>query len=71
MECYESAETLSPALSKAKTKAQGIKCLSNLKQLQLCWIMYEGDNNGKLIPNELGSPNSWIDARFTISGAPD
>jgi len=58
-------------LSKAKTKAQGIKCLSNLKQLQLCWIMYEGDNNGKLIPNELGSPNSWIDARFTISGAPD
>lgn len=30
------------ALGKAKLKAQGISCLSNLKQLQLAWIMYAG-----------------------------
>ena len=33
-----------PALSRAKAKAQRIQCLNNLKQLQLCWHMYVGDN---------------------------
>src|SRR5258707_357796 len=37
------ASMLLPALSKAKTKAQGILCMNNLKQLQLCWYMYAGD----------------------------
>src|SRR6266487_199022 len=39
------AGLLLPALSKAKGQAQSIKCLSNLKQLQLGWVMYAGDNN--------------------------
>jgi prepilin-type N-terminal cleavage/methylation domain-containing protein/prepilin-type processing-associated H-X9-DG protein len=39
------AAMLLPALSKAKTKAQGIQCMSNLKQLQLAWFMYSGDFN--------------------------
>jgi prepilin-type N-terminal cleavage/methylation domain-containing protein/prepilin-type processing-associated H-X9-DG protein len=43
------AALLLPALSKAKAKAQGISCLSNLKQLELAWIMYPGDNNDKLV----------------------
>ncbi|MDG1856886.1 MAG: type II secretion system protein, partial [Verrucomicrobiota bacterium] len=34
------AGMLLPALSKAKTKAQGISCMNNLKQLQLAWLMY-------------------------------
>jgi len=42
------AAMLLPALSKAKTKAQGISCLNNLKQLQLGWMMYSGDNNDKI-----------------------
>lgn len=43
------AGLLLPALSKAKQKAQNIQCLSNLKQLGYAWIMYYGDNGGRLI----------------------
>ena len=38
------AAMLLPALSKAKLKAQNIQCLNNLKQMQLGWFMYSGDN---------------------------
>ncbi|MBI3415384.1 MAG: type II secretion system protein [Verrucomicrobia bacterium] len=37
------ASMLLPALAKAKTKAQGIKCLGNNKQLVLAWHLYAGD----------------------------
>jgi prepilin-type N-terminal cleavage/methylation domain-containing protein/prepilin-type processing-associated H-X9-DG protein len=39
------AGMLLPALGKAKTKAQGIKCLSNLKQLELAHLLYPIDHN--------------------------
>jgi len=45
------AAMLLPALAKAKQKAQGIQCLSNMKQLCLGWKMYSGDNSGLLVPN--------------------
>jgi prepilin-type N-terminal cleavage/methylation domain-containing protein/prepilin-type processing-associated H-X9-DG protein len=45
------AAMLLPALSKAKAKAQGIQCMSNLKQLGVAWIMYSSDSNSKLAPN--------------------
>ncbi len=54
------AGMLLPALGKAKTKAQGITCLNNLKQLDVCWIMYSGDNDDRLIPNWLGTTNAWV-----------
>jgi prepilin-type N-terminal cleavage/methylation domain-containing protein/prepilin-type processing-associated H-X9-DG protein len=54
------AGMLLPALAKAKSKTQGIKCMSNLKQLQLCWQMYALDNDGLMPLNFLGSPLSWI-----------
>ena len=37
------AGMLLPALAKAKTKAQGIMCMSNNKQLVLGWQLYAGD----------------------------
>ena len=42
------AGMLLPALAKAKQKAHGIKCLNNLRQLQLAWRLYADDNNGQL-----------------------
>jgi len=42
------ASMLLPALAKAKTKAQGIACLSNSKQLALAWRMYAEDNDERL-----------------------
>ncbi len=43
------ASMLLPALSKAKSKAQGIQCLNNHRQLTLAWRMY-ADDNGDRIP---------------------
>jgi prepilin-type processing-associated H-X9-DG protein len=70
------AAMLLPALGKAKVKAEGISCLNNLKQLQLGWLMYSGDNQDKVIrtggeaslvtdPNMLqaqpgGSLSQWV-----------
>jgi prepilin-type N-terminal cleavage/methylation domain-containing protein/prepilin-type processing-associated H-X9-DG protein len=46
------AALLLPTLGKAKTNAQSVNCISNLKQLQLCWQLYIDDNNDALPPNE-------------------
>lgn len=48
------AAMLLPALSKAKAKAHRTQCMSNIKQLQLCWIMYPDDNNDFCPPNNPG-----------------
>ena len=38
------AAMILPALSKAKTKAQGIQCMNNSKQLALAWRLYSEDS---------------------------
>jgi prepilin-type N-terminal cleavage/methylation domain-containing protein/prepilin-type processing-associated H-X9-DG protein len=69
------AGMLLPALSKAKTKAQGISCLSNNKQLVLGWHLYTGDFEEK-VPNnftipgtiqaiESGMFNNWVNNVMT------
>jgi prepilin-type N-terminal cleavage/methylation domain-containing protein len=45
------AGILLPALSKAKTRSEGTGCLSNLKQLQLCWRLY-GPDEWSSMPGE-------------------
>jgi prepilin-type processing-associated H-X9-DG protein/prepilin-type N-terminal cleavage/methylation domain-containing protein len=45
------AALLLPALSKSKAAAQSIACENNLKQLQVCFQLYTGDNNDYMPPN--------------------
>jgi prepilin-type N-terminal cleavage/methylation domain-containing protein/prepilin-type processing-associated H-X9-DG protein len=65
------ASMLLPALGKAKTKAQGILCMSNTKQLGLAWRLYADDHDDQLVgaagwnrPNGRPAPNwtggSWL-----------
>jgi prepilin-type N-terminal cleavage/methylation domain-containing protein/prepilin-type processing-associated H-X9-DG protein len=59
------AGMLLPALAKSKTKAQGIKCLNNLKQLQLVWHLYADDSNDKTATSGYAGPpvepTAWVD----------
>jgi len=55
------AAMLLPALSKAKTKAQGIMCLNNSKQLMTGWRMYPDDYNDR-VPGNFGIANTTTDA---------
>jgi prepilin-type N-terminal cleavage/methylation domain-containing protein/prepilin-type processing-associated H-X9-DG protein len=62
------AALLLPALSKAKTKAQGIFCLNNHKQLTLAWHMYCPDNNERVPPNtpNTGIASTWVNGWLTL-----
>ena len=62
------AAMLLPALSKAKTKAQGILCMSNLKQVGLAVTMYGDDNGGFFPPNFQGRGiGGWIQGHMDWS----
>src|ERR1039457_4871745 len=54
------AALLLPALAKAKQRAQGINCVSNLKQLTLAAMVYANDNNDAIIPNIAGAVAGWV-----------
>ena len=64
------AGLLLPALAKAKTKAQGISCLNNGRQLMLAWRLYSDDNNDELLvclPFVPGRSN-WFGGILDFSG---
>src|SRR5580765_8153140 len=52
------ASLLLPALSRTKARAQSTKCLNNLRQLTLCWLMYPDDNGDRLRPQNPGATAS-------------
>src|SRR5256714_2292400 len=66
------AAMLLPALSNSKLKAQGVQCMSNLKQLQLVFLIYPDDNNDSLtssgytLPPE---PTTWVNGWEDFNGA--
>jgi prepilin-type N-terminal cleavage/methylation domain-containing protein/prepilin-type processing-associated H-X9-DG protein len=45
------AALLLPVLSKSKQRAWQTSCANNVRQLQLGWLMYAGENNDFLAPN--------------------
>ena len=45
---------LMPALQRAREQGQRAVCMSTLKQLTLCWIMYADDNDDRLVNGEAG-----------------
>ncbi|HTL55339.1 MAG TPA: type II secretion system protein [Candidatus Limnocylindrales bacterium] len=55
------ASMLLPALTRAKAKGQAASCMSNAKQLQLCWFLYAHDNNDVIVPNAISDSHAWID----------
>jgi prepilin-type N-terminal cleavage/methylation domain-containing protein/prepilin-type processing-associated H-X9-DG protein len=66
------ASMLLPALSKAKIKAQGIQCMSNLKQLQLVFLLYPDDNGDKLTSSGYTKPvepTAWVDGWEDYNGS--
>ncbi len=69
------ASMLLPALGKTKTKAQGISCLNNLKQMGLAWVMYAGDNDDRVAPNDILAPHdrarNWVRGELDLKNHPD
>ena len=69
------ASMLLPSLAKAKSKAQGIMCLNNTKQLMLVWRLYVDDNRDRLPfayaaegnPSAPNYPFAWVHGLMSIA----
>src|SRR5262245_66377436 len=70
------AAMLLPALSKAKTRAQRIHCLNNLRQLGLSWVMCADDHGDRLPPNNSQAflydrNETWVQGMLNLNDSPD
>src|SRR5579862_9939429 len=68
------AGMLLPALAKAKTKAQGIACMNNMRQLTLAWIQYAHDANDRIpyaSAANLSGPTPQTDPYVWVTGLLD
>jgi prepilin-type N-terminal cleavage/methylation domain-containing protein/prepilin-type processing-associated H-X9-DG protein len=54
------AAMLLPVLSKAKNRAQEIRCLNDQKQLILAWVMYSSDFNDGCAGNKWQDEQTWL-----------
>jgi prepilin-type N-terminal cleavage/methylation domain-containing protein/prepilin-type processing-associated H-X9-DG protein len=55
------AAMLLPALTKSKAKAQGIMCMSNMRQLCFAWLQYAHDSNDRI---------TYASSTYAYPGAP-
>jgi prepilin-type N-terminal cleavage/methylation domain-containing protein/prepilin-type processing-associated H-X9-DG protein len=67
------AGMLLPALAKAKSKAQGISCMNNGKQMTLAWKLYSSDFNDLFPPNpddgNTTPGHNWVPGQAGVGGA--
>ena len=63
---------LLPALAKAKTKAQGISCMNNLRQMTLGWRLYAEDYGDLLLASlNVGAPRVlWCSGDLDYTSSP-
>ena len=55
------AAMLLSALSRAREKARQAKCMSNLRQLHLAYMMYAEDYDGRSVDNYDSAVGSWVE----------
>src|SRR5690349_3107121 len=55
------AGMLLPAIAKSKSKAKGIQCMNNGRQMMLAWRFYIDDNNEK-VPSAWQGEGQWLPA---------
>lgn len=62
------ASMLLPALSKAKSRAISVFCMNNTKQLQLTWVLYNTDSEGRLVGNTGAAPITATNQSWCVAG---
>jgi prepilin-type processing-associated H-X9-DG protein len=61
------AAMLLPVLARSKEKSKTVGCLSNLKQLEVCWHLYAVDNRDVLPPNNSIMGFSTVNSNSTTA----
>jgi prepilin-type N-terminal cleavage/methylation domain-containing protein/prepilin-type processing-associated H-X9-DG protein len=62
------ASLLLPALGQAKQKAVATFCLNNTRQLQLTWVLYNTDHEGRIVPNPGAVPVNQTNYSWCVAG---
>jgi len=69
------AGMLLPALSKAKAKTIKTRCQNNLRQMGIGWVMYAGDNEDRVPPNDVNAnydrDRNWVRGKLNLNNSPD
>ena len=63
------AALLLPALARAKAKAHGAMCVSNMRQLLIAFKVYADDHNGLFVPNTYSGADGWLRGWLDFNGS--
>ncbi len=59
---------LLPTLQRAKSQARIVQCLSNLRQMNMAFTMYQGDSKGKSFYYRAGYDTFWMSVLLKYQG---